>query len=119
MADPSMTPELALRYLDELSTDVRGAILLGPDGAVAASSGPLAEDPDAAAELVRRLLDRADAAAGGQAPGQVEVTLPAGAVFAVRQGAWILAAVTSRLALSSLMFYDLRSVLSDLDRKAA
>jgi len=115
-ADAALTPELALRYLEELSTDIRAAILIGSDGAVAAASGKLDERRDPAAELVRQLFHRAEAA-GGEAPSQVEVTLPEGAVFAVRQGPWTVATVTSRLALPSLMFYDLRTVLSDLERQ--
>jgi hypothetical protein len=40
-------------------------------------------------------------------------------VFAVREHGWTIAAVTGRFALPSLIFYDLRSVLGDLERKAA
>jgi hypothetical protein len=124
VADAALTPELALRYLDQLSTDIRAALLLDKSGAVAAASGRLADQREPAAELVRQLFARADEAAaeqaaGGEPPVQVEVTLPTGAVFAARDGGWTIAAVTSRLVLSSLMFYDLRSVLSDLDRRAA
>jgi hypothetical protein len=119
MADAALTPELALRYLDELSTDIRAALLLDSEGAVAAASGPLADRSESAAELLRQLFERAEAASGGEPPAQIEATVPAGAVFAVRQGSWTVAAVTSRFALSSLMFYDLRSVLSDLEGQAA
>ena len=56
---------------------------------------------------------------GGDPPSQLEVTTPAGAVFAVRDERHVLAAITSRNALPSLMFYDLRSVLSQLEREAA
>jgi hypothetical protein len=45
---------------------------------------------------------------------QVEVANAEGAVFAVRERGWTIAAVTGRPALPSLMFYDLRRVLSDL-----
>jgi hypothetical protein len=119
VADAALTPELALRYLDELSTDIRAAVLLDRSGAVAASSGRLADQQEPAAELVRQLFARADEASGGESPPQFEVTLPAGVVFGVREAGWTIAAVASRLALSSLMFYDLRSVLSDLGRRAA
>jgi hypothetical protein len=62
-----------------------------------------------------RLADEA----GGDPPEQIEVSTPAGAVFAVRGERHVLAAITSRAALPSLIFFDIRSVLSRLERKAA
>lgn len=114
-------PELALDYLSALSTDIRAGVLLDDSGAVAAHSG--CEDEVAgrfgelALELFSRAQDAADPVIGTVA--QVEVTSPDGGVFAVRRGGWVLAVVTGRFALPSLMFYDLRSVLSDLDGIAA
>ena len=118
MADPTLTPELALRYLDELSTDIRAAVLLDRRSALAASSGDA--DGERLRELGLSLLERADAAApfDGRV-AQVEASAPGGAVFAVRAEGWTIAVVTGRFALSSLMFYDLRSVLSDLGARAA
>ena len=40
-------------------------------------------------------------------------------MFAVRGEGWTLGVVAGRSALPSLMFYDLRSVLSDLGARAA
>ncbi|GAC1317272.1 MAG: hypothetical protein NVSMB25_04590 [Thermoleophilaceae bacterium] len=65
-------------------------------------------------DLVLRLFKGADQAAADGHAEQVEVVLAQGAVFAVRGHSWTLAVIADRLALSSLMFYDLRSVLSDL-----
>ena len=94
MAEPALTPALALDYLDELSTDIRGGLLLDAGG---------------------ELLALADGAAGDSAPAaQIEVTTPRGAVFCVRDDDFTLAVVTGRFALPSLMFYDLRHVLDDL-----
>jgi len=45
---------------------------------------------------------------------QLEVSTGDGAVFAVRDEDWAIGVVTGRFALSSLMFYDLRSVIGDL-----
>ena len=45
--------------------------------------------------------------------------IPGGAVFASRTPRWTLAAVASRGALSSLMLYDLRAVLGELEGGAA
>ncbi|HKP91263.1 MAG TPA: hypothetical protein VJT75_14965 [Thermoleophilaceae bacterium] len=116
MTDPALTPALALDYLDELSTDIRGAVLLDAGGAVAAAW----QGDDELGERLRgplsELLRKADAAAGDGAPAtQVEVTTQRGAVFCVRDGRWTLAAVTGRFALPSLVFYDLRHVLRDLE----
>jgi hypothetical protein len=118
MPDPTLTPELALRYLDELSTDIRAAVLLDRSGALAAAS------EGAQGEKLRdralRLMSQADAAApfeGGVT--QVEASTVGGSVFAVRSEGWTIAVVTGRFALPSLMFYDLRTVLGDLGARAA
>lgn len=123
--DSTLTPELALRYLDELSTDIRAAVLLDSAGRVAAAHSAGGDAPaDRLGELAARLFDRADEAAKA-APAfegqvaQVEATTAEGAVFAVRADGWTIAVVAGRFALPSLMFYDLRAVLSDLGKRAA
>lgn len=114
MANAAQTPELALRYLGELSTDIRAAVILDPAGALVAAS----EDDEARAgrmrELVGELFERA-----GEHACQVEVTSTDGGVFAVREHGWTIAVVTGRFALPSLTFFDLRSVASDLKARAA
>jgi hypothetical protein len=115
---PALTPELALSYLDELSTDIRAAVLLDEAGAAAAHKGAAEESAARLRELAVELFDRAERAAGEPVP-QLEVSLPDGAVYGVRDGRWTLVVVTGRFALSSVMFYDLRNVLSDLGRRAA
>lgn len=113
MAAPALTPELALRYLGELSTDVQASVLLAADGSMAAAS----EDGEAGrklAELAHELFERADLA-DDQEVTQVEVSTGEGAVYAVREEHWTAAVVTGRFALPSLMFYDLRTVLGDLE----
>jgi hypothetical protein len=116
MAEPALTPALALDYLDELSTDIRGAVLLDGDRRVVAGWRGDGARAERLREPLVELLDRADGAAGasGQA-AQVEVTTQRGAVFCVRRGDWTLAVVTGRFALPSLVFYDLRHVLEDLE----
>jgi hypothetical protein len=109
-----LTPALALDFLAELSTDIRAGVLLDADGALAASWQGDEEQGTRVRELALELLDRADEAGGSSKPAQVEVAVPGGSVFCVRQGGWTLAVVTGRYALSSLMFYDLRKVLEDL-----
>ena len=115
VAGPALTPALALDYLDELSTDIRAAVVVDGAGNVAASSW----DDDAGRagrmrDLVGELLGRAAQTAPEAGIDQVEVTTGEGSVFAVRGTDWTIAVVAGRRPLSSLMFYDLRNVVSDL-----
>lgn len=119
VSDRALTPDLALAYLGELSTDIRAAALLDDDGRLAAHTGVDAAESERFRELVGDLFDQAAQAAPGDAPDQLEVALPEGSVFAVRERGYTAAVVTGRYALSSLMFYDLRMVLADLAREAA
>jgi hypothetical protein len=112
-----LTPELALQYLGELSTDIKASVVMSSDGRTAAASRP-GEPGDQLRDLTRQLFERADAA-DDLAATQVEVSTGDGAVYAVRDERWTIGVVTGRFALSSLMFYDLRSVLGDLGGKAA
>jgi hypothetical protein len=117
VAEAALTPELALRYLGELSTDIKASVLLSADGRTAAASRP-GEVGDQLRDLTVELFEQADAA-DAEPVSQVEISTGDGAVFALRDERWMLAVVTGRFALSSLMFYDLRSVLGDLEAKAA
>ena len=120
MPDPALTPDLALAYLGELSTDIRAAAVIDDAGSLAATSG----FDDAAADDVRDLVGdlfagAKEAAGDAPAPGQLEVSLPDGSVYAVRDRGWTLAVVSGRFALSSLMFFDLRMVIRDLAGEGA
>ena len=121
MAD-TVTPERAAESLRELSGDVRAAVLLDAAGSLAGASGEggadAREDARALAELARQLFEEVDRATRDwdtEPPEQVEVQVPGGAVFASRTPRWTLAAVAKRGALSSLMLYDLRMVLGELE----
>jgi predicted regulator of Ras-like GTPase activity (Roadblock/LC7/MglB family) len=118
VAGPALTPPLALEYLDELSTDIRAAVVLDAGGKLAASSLE-GERADQMRALTLELLDQARDAWDGEGDvSQVEVGTTAGAVFAVRGESWTIAVLSGRYALSSLMFYDLRSVVADLGAPA-
>ena len=101
--------EGALAYLTEMSLDLRGAVILGSDGAVLAASG----DPDRWREDVATLFEVADRA-GGEPVEQVHVGTEQGEVFALRHAGLTAVAVTERFALASLTFFDLRALLRDL-----
>ena len=117
MAD-TLTPERAAERLSELSADVRAAVLLDAAGSLAGATGEDRARARALGELARRLFEEVDRATRDwdtEPPEQVEVQTPAGAVFASRTPRWTIAAVAKRGALSSLMLYDLRALLGELD----
>jgi predicted regulator of Ras-like GTPase activity (Roadblock/LC7/MglB family) len=117
MAD-TLTPEHAAERLRGLSGDVRGAVLLDAAGALAGASDDDVDHARELGELARRLFEEVDRATRDwdtEPPEQVEVQTPTGAVFASRTSRWTLAAVARRGALSSLVLYDLRAVLGELE----
>lgn len=117
-----LTPELALRYLLELSTDVRAAVVLdasgrslaGDDGAVAPARELLGLLDGALGERGRELIVRVEGgsrpggtvlvARGGRAPGSPGGE-PAGQVLAVAAGPH---------TLLELLRHDVSSLLRDL-----
>jgi hypothetical protein len=98
---PTLTPQRALDYLRELSADIRAGVVLDPEGALLAG-------PDDLAEAARDLLNAAKDAR------ELMVTIADGGVYAARSDLHAIAVVTGRLALPSLIRYDLRLVLADL-----
>ena len=99
-----LTPALALDHLLELSPDIREGVILTEAGALVAGSPALAGP-------ARNLLGAADA-------DQVEVRSERGGVFAARSANHAVAIVTRRGALPATVFYDLRTVLDELDASA-
>jgi hypothetical protein len=112
VSGPALTPDLALDYLGELSTDIRAALVLDSGGKLAAVTGDDEERGERMRSLTTELLDAAaEASDGGD---QVEIVTADGSVFAVRGESWTVAVVAGRAPLASLMFYDLRNVVRDL-----
>lgn len=114
MATTALTPARALHRLGELTADVRAAVLLDSGGALAAHSLDDEERGAELAELVHDLVAAADRACE-QPVAEVEVGSPRGSVYVVRRGGWTAGVVAGRLALSSLMRYDLVQLLRGLD----
>ena len=106
---PGDAAEAALAFLAEMSPDLRGAAILAADGSVLAADG----DPERWAEDAAALLVIADQA-GAEPTEQVHVATEQGEVFALRHAGLTAVAVTERLALASLLFFDLRQMLRDL-----
>jgi hypothetical protein len=110
------TQELALRYLLELSTDIRLALLVDDEGELVAAAP---DRPDERALGVCAEMVREAAALAGDekaTPLELDVTLEGGAVFVVREGGPALLCVTGPFALPGLILHDMRVVLEDLRR---
>jgi len=101
--------ERAVELLVELSPDLRGAAILDADGAALAATGA----PARWAEDGAALLAVADGA-GEEPVEQVHIATEQGEVFALRHDGLIALAVADRFALTSVLFFDMRSVLRDL-----
>ena len=99
----------AIDHLTELSVDLRGCALLAADGSVLAASG----DGERWASAAREFLEAADEAAG-EPVEHAHVGTEDGEAYAVRHGELAMLAVTERFTLSSLVLFDMRTILRDL-----
>jgi hypothetical protein len=106
--------EAALEFLAEMSPDLRGAAILGPEGEVLAATG---EEPERWGEDAAALFAAADGAEGVPVE-QVHIATEQGEVFAIRNAGLAAVSVTDRFALASLMLFDLRSALRRLVEEA-
>ena len=108
-----MDAAAALKDLTEVSRQIEGAVLARPDGTVLASS--FADERGAGvAGAALELLRAADASAattGRAALGEIVARLDGGAVFVVRSGERVLAAVTGSEPTVGLVLYDLKTCL--------
>jgi predicted regulator of Ras-like GTPase activity (Roadblock/LC7/MglB family) len=102
--------EAALAFLEEMSPDLRGAAIVGPEGEVLAASG---EEPGRWREDAATLFAAADAAEGAPVE-QIHIGTEQGEVFAIRNEGLAAVAVTDRFALASLLLFDMRSLLREL-----
>lgn len=102
--------EAALAFLTEMSPDLRGAAILGPEGEVLAATG---EEPGRWGEDAGALFAAADEAEGTPVE-QVHIATEQGEVFAIRNAGLAAVTVTDRFALASLMLFDMRSTLRQL-----
>lgn len=112
-AAQGITSELALRYLLELSTDIRLALLLDREGKLiaAAPDRPSGE----AIELAGRLVAEARALARSpDEPVELDALVERGAVFLIGEDDVVLLCTTGRFALPGLILHDMRAVLGDL-----
>jgi predicted regulator of Ras-like GTPase activity (Roadblock/LC7/MglB family) len=102
--------EAALEFLGEMSPDLRGAAILGPEGEVLAASGG---EPGRWREDAAALFTAADGAEDTPVE-QVHIATEQGEVFAIRNAGLAAVAITDRFALASLLLFDMRSMLREL-----
>jgi hypothetical protein len=110
----TLTPDAVPARVCALSAGARVAVLLDAAGAPVACSDP---DPARAGdlgELARELMAAVDDAPGDPVQ-DVEAQVQGGTVYASRTPRWTLAVVARRTALSSLMLWDLRAILGELE----
>jgi hypothetical protein len=101
----------AFSELLEISSQVENAIVLEEDTVVASSIADESRSEELAA-AVRRLVETAEETRGGLT--RLQVVLPEGNVFLVREGRRLVVATTEADPASGLVFYDLRTCLSAL-----
>ena len=107
----------AFSDLLEVSSQVENAIVLEEDTVAASSISDQSRSEELAAALWR-LVETAEETHAGFA--QLQVALPEGNVFLIREGKRLVAATTAPDPPSGLVFYDLRTCLSGLaDRPRA
>jgi len=109
-----VTIDEAIRDLLNVSTDIQGVAVLGPEGDIAAA-GPRAVAADLAAAC-GRLWEAAVARAAdlGESPlDHVVVQAADGAVALLAARGWRIAAVTGPRPAVGLLLFDLRTCLGD------
>jgi hypothetical protein len=111
-----MAVPAAFSDLMEISSQVEAAIVLEGEQIVASSIDDESRSREFAA-AVRGVVDSAEKK--GESLKQVEVALPEGNLFLVRDGRRIVGAATAPSPPSALVFYDLRTCLSGLVAEGA
>jgi len=114
-SEPPGDAARGLARLRELSPDILAAAVLTRSGQ------PIASDPagdwQGAVAGLWAAAEATEATGAGAGPdaARVHIGTEDGEVFAVRDDAYAVVAVTRRFALASLMLADLRALLRDLD----
>jgi hypothetical protein len=111
-----MAVPAAFSDLMEMSSQVETAVVADGDEIVASSLADQGRSEEFVAAL-RRLVATAERTRAGVK--QIEVVLPEGHVFVVREGTQLIGAATSADPPSGLVFYDLRACLSGVGAETA
>jgi predicted regulator of Ras-like GTPase activity (Roadblock/LC7/MglB family) len=102
----------ALADLTEISSQIREAALVGPDGTLVAGSERVAKAAAALLEAARDLRP-------GGLLTQAEASTGAGSLFVVRDGERVAAATTGPEPTVGLVFYDLKAALRSAEAETA
>jgi hypothetical protein len=106
-----MAVPAAFSDLMEISSQVEAAVVLDGDEIVASSLRDESRSQEFA-DALRRLVETAEQTRAGVK--QIQVTLPEGHLFLVKEGTQVIGAATAPDPPSGLVFYDLRACLSAL-----
>ena len=103
----------ALADLMEVSSQVRGAVIVDENGTAVASTYPdeTGGRVAGAATTFLRAAREMPRESGRAELTQLEAALPDGSVFLVADGAHAIAALTERRPTTGLVFYDLKTAL--------
>lgn len=114
-----MDADTALRYLMEMSTDIKQALLLGSNGELLATT--IQDGADEAVGVAGKLLQLgSEASAGGDGcPEEMELSTEDGSVFVLHAERFTAVAVTGRSALPALILYDMRMVLGEMEKEVS
>ncbi len=113
-----MNAELALKYLTEMSNDVRQALILNDQGRVLSTTfESQSEEERAAADIVEQIVDWTSQQGHGDdsPPYQLELAARNGSVFITLGEKHSVVAVTGRSALPALILYDMHRLINDLE----
>jgi predicted regulator of Ras-like GTPase activity (Roadblock/LC7/MglB family) len=108
----------ALADLVEIASQIEQAAIVGPDGAVLASTFSDDGRAERFAGGARRLVAEAEAAGkarGLSELGQLEAATVGGSVFVVRDAQRLIAATTKAEPTVGLVFYDLKHCLRSME----
>ena len=110
----------ALADLTEVSSQIEGAVFVEANGKLLASTfpGERGAAVGAAAVGLLRSAEASPASGDRAALTQVVASLPTGAVFVVRSGERLVAAVTGRDPTVGLILYDLKTCLRLAEEEA-
>jgi predicted regulator of Ras-like GTPase activity (Roadblock/LC7/MglB family) len=115
-----MDPNSAIRELKDLSTQIEAVVLAGADGAPIASTLP-EERSTRVARLAADLVTRADGVRsdlGREALAQLQAATPDGSVFVVLDSGRLAVATTGPDPTVGLVFYDLKTLLRQVENGA-
>jgi len=115
-----MDPNSAIRELKDLSTQIEAVVLAGADGAPIASTLP-DERSTRVARLAADLVRRADGVRsdlGREALAQLQAATADGSVFVVLDSGRLAVATTGPDPTVGLVFYDLKTLLRQVENGA-